>query len=268
MEKTNLIFNIINTLIIVTAGLLGYFFIETKYIVEAKSNVELATSEMAVNQAQLGLYLSEKVTKDLEAELAPLNEALELAKKNGEIVLNLSQARLNEVNSELAKVQLDLQKTNAKLDVLSKKSNITLDISKLINDIQPTLKVTCELFKNNIFDFNCTHTNVGSHKVNVSKPILHIYNLTSGKEIPQSKYKIKGAISNVIASGIQGSNRIYITDLDNELSSDFEIVIRWDATLHSTVLNAVQPLLSDLIEDEVLNSLTKQGYTFRYVKRY
>lgn len=261
MERINLIFNVINTLILVLAGVLGYFFIEAQRLEESKSNVELATSQMTLNQAQLGVLVSEKITKELDAEFASINEILNLAKKNGEIILNLSQTRLNETNSELAKLQLDLERTNAKLDTLSKKSNISIDISKLINDIQPVLKVSCSLNESAQLELRCNHENVGSHKVYLSKPEVKLYELYTNKIIENSKYKLSGVESNVICPGISGSKTVYIKDIGNYINGDYVIEIRWDAYLHQSVKEAVYPLLKDVLAKESLDVLTKQGYT-------
>ena len=95
MEKTGMIFSAINTILIVTGGILGYLLIETEYLNESKANTSLASSEMEINHAELGVLISEKVLKNVKAEFATISQALEVAKTNGEVIRNLSQTKLN-----------------------------------------------------------------------------------------------------------------------------------------------------------------------------
>lgn len=264
MERTNLIFNVINTFVLITAGVLGFFLIETQNIEESKSNINLAASEMTLNQAQLGLIVSETITSQLDAEFASINEILDIAKKNGEIVLNLSQTRLNETSNELTQLQIDLKETNAKLESLSKRSSVTIDISTLINDIQPALQVSCQSVNETSLNVRCQHNNVGSHKVFLSAPTIEIFDTQTNKKIPESAYDLSGLSANTIAPGIQGSRTIAIGRIAPKYNGGYMVKISWDAQLDSSIKDAVFPLLKEILPRESLDALSEQGYTFRY----
>lgn len=263
MERTNLVFSIINTCILVIAGIAGYFLVTTQELEESKSNISLATSEIAINHAELGVLVSEKVLADIKAELAPIDEALKIAKTNGEIILNLSQTKINEINKEIIELELGLKKANMEIDKLSKRTNVTLDVSSLINDIQPSIIVTCAGSNPPLMVIDCKYENVGSHKVQLSTPQVSIYRLQSNKYIDNKNFKYKGLRSNTVVSGTKGNNKIYITDLNNLLSKDFVVKIRWAVSLHSSVKNAVDPLLDGVVDKSLIDGLTTMDQIFR-----
>lgn len=264
MERTNLIFSIINTTILLIGGILGYFLVTQEQLREVQSNIALGTSEVALNKAELEILASEKILKQIRAELAPIDEVLKIAKTNGEVILNLSQTKLNEINREIARLELDLKQTNLQLDKLSKRTNVTLDVSSLINDIQPSLKISCkDAVKQPVYEINCSYDNLGTHKARLSAPIVKVYRKHQRTPIDGSNFKISGLVGNTIVSGGFGSDKYYITDLNNVLSNDFIIEIKWSASLHPSVKSAVSPLLTEVISPELINVLTEMNYSFR-----
>ncbi len=263
MERTNLIFSIINTCILVIGGILGYFLVTKTQLEESKSNISLASSEAAVNYAELGILVSEKIRADIKAEFAPIDEALKIAKTNGEIILNLSQTRINEINQEIDELELELQKANIEIEKLSKRTAVTLDVSSLINDIQPAIIITCKGSNPPQIEVDCKFENVGGHKVQLSPPEIRVHQTHPNRLIDSKNFKFSGLDSNTIVSGTKGSNKFYITDVNNMLSKGFVIEIRWFVSLHSSVKNAVNPLLDGVIDQSLIDGLTSMNQTFQ-----
>jgi hypothetical protein len=263
LAKINNSLPAINTIALIAGGILGYWLIERQQLDESRTNVDLATSGAQLNRAQLESLATQKILDEIKVELAPLKEALSIAKTNGEIVLNLSQADLNETNSQLAKLELQINQANARIDNLSKKTAVSIDLSTLINEIQPVLRVTCSGTKPPSIVIDCTYENRGGHKVFVQAPEIELVLLGTDKLISKDTYTATGFSSNTVSPGTQGSDRIFVSFPDQNAYTKFTIKLRWDASLHSSVRTAVQPLLADIIDSEVFNSLASQGYTFR-----
>lgn len=264
MEKTNLIFLIINTIVLAVGGILGYVLIESEKLKESKSNVQLASSEIMVNNAELGKLVSERVINDIKIEMLPLNNALDFVKTNGEVILNLSQTTLNDTNIKLGELAIKLQKANAQIDANSKKTNISLNISTLIDDLQPKLDFDCKGSKPPVIHLECECSNEGAHKVIYEKPTIEIYKQPLDELVDAKLYGTKGLKANAVASGTSITNRYIITDHDGALSDNYNIKIKWVASLPIEIKNAIYPILENVIEKPILESLSTATYTFTY----
>lgn len=75
---------------------------------------------------------------------------------------------------------------------------------------------------------------------------------------------IRGLAANTVGPGIDGSNRFFVTGLNTSTGDGFVMKITWKASLDQSVKNAIVPLLAGVIDDESIDLLTKQTFTFSH----
>ncbi|WP_417542940.1 hypothetical protein [Methylophaga thalassica] len=220
-------------------------------------------TQQKLDQAELGKVLSEKVISEIKADYTAINEALQIAKTNGEIVLNLSQTKITEINRDISALELQLKQANIEIEKLSKRANLTIDISQIINDIQPNVTINCTGTAPPKIKIDCKFTNNGKHTVYVNPPFISIHKAITDELIDDNNFYYNGVISgsNVIySSGGSGNNTFYITDLNNILSNNFRVSIHWSISLDDQVSKSIEPLLKNVIKKETFDSLTTKRF--------
>ena len=278
MEESKIVkyVSIANMILLVIAGVLGYFFVERYNVIAAiesvnasKASVKVDESQAELNHAKIASIVSENLMNELELRIYPTKEALDLAEKNTNVLLNLSKKELVQTESKLKTLELELKEINEQLNRIDKKTQISLNISTLLNDIQPSMKWTCSICNSgsNYIEVCCNHENIGNHKFRISAFDVRITNMSSGEDLPQNGYTVANNISNTIGAGGTGGSRFKIIGLDYESTSNYKITITTKARTIKDIVTITKGLMKNVVEYEVIDSLSTQGYTFNLYNR-
>ena len=283
--KLGIYLTILQSLILVIGGILGYFLydrilaiesiertkslkIETKineieYLLKPiREMVEIHknTSQIDLNKAQIELALSESILRKIEADLLPTKEALQL-------VSTLAKAELVDLEKKIKSIDLELKRVKERLNQQEQKSRINLNVSDILNDIIPIIRCESRITRKSSSHVvvHCAMFNLGKHKCYVSAPTIEIRDRLNFQWKNDSSIRILKASGNTIPPGITGSMNFELISTSDSLVRGRELRFNVNATTDASIVSTTKKLLGSIVPDKHIDGLARQGYNINFV---
>ncbi len=264
---------LVNTLILVAAGTLGYLFVTSEQVEEFIANTEFATastrvaeSQLELNRAELPLLLEQQIRAEAENQIAPLREATQLAASNSQTMLNLAQARVAETDISVKELELEVASANSRIAELELRSNVSLDLSSLLADIQPNARfANCSAARVRAeVRISCSQENIGTHRVYFAEPEVWITDEITREEIDSDSYVLRGIHSNNVMPNNHGSMSFYVSGNPRLFQGSITIHFRSEVSTNSIVVDVLRELLGPQVDDELLTAMSIQKYSMNF----
>lgn len=255
MKKLNDFLPLINTLVLIIGGIFGYFLIYEIDARESEANTTLAMTSTKLNNSLLEL-------NEIEKRFIELKTSIELSTKTSQNELNRAQIQLTSTENAFQNFKLEIAKTNQIFSKLNQRSNVIVDISSLLRDLQPNFRwrdCIAKRYKNQV-EVNCSQENIGQHKVTVSDPIISIRDNISGMELHSNDYLLSELSSNTIMPGNTGSIRFYISGNERLFEGSLTISLSSVVDTDNDILSITKELFNDDISNDLLSDISTMSY--------